>query len=156
MRRSTISAIGALTVLLACSRPDDLANAGDEPVPEYRVPLRTLPWLADFKLGTATAQSGLITHLMNEFSPGEPIYLSMKINAAPRGTIVTTYWYGPGNQVLSYETKTLSSDQERMRFVQDNTLDWPEGAYRAETWIGEYKLKEQHFDIVAEGGARGS
>ena len=156
MRRWKTGAIGALTVLLGCSRPDDLTIAGDEPMPEYRVPLRTLPWLADFKLGTATARSGVITHLMNEFSPGEPIYLSMKINAAPPGTIVTTYWYGPGNRVLSYETKTISSDQGRMRFVQDNTLDWPEGAYRAETWIGEYKLKEHRFDIVAEGGARGS
>lgn len=156
MRSWTTCALGAMTVLLACSRHDDLANFGPESAPEYRVPLRTLPWLADFKLGTAPAQSSRIAHLTDEFESGEPIYLSMRINDAPHGTVVTIYWYGPGNQVLGYQKKAVASDQERIRFMQSNTFDWAEGAYRAETWIGDYKLNEQHFHIVAENVGRDS
>jgi hypothetical protein len=154
MRSWTASALGAMTVLLACSRHDDLANFGPESPPEYWVPLRTLPWLADFRLGTAPAQSSRIAHLVDKFDSGEPIYLSMRINDAPHGTVVTIQWYGPGNQALGYQTKAVPSDQERMRFMQSNTLAWPEGTYRAEIWIGDYKLNEQRFHIVSENVGR--
>jgi hypothetical protein len=152
MRRWTSAVVMATVALLsACSKHDEqVAGSAPERAPEYRAPMRTLPWLANFELGTAPDEHGVLTRLTNEFSPGEPIYLSMKVNEAPRGTVVTTYWYGPSNVTLGHETKNLSPDEERLRFVQDNTLDWQPGAYRAEIWIGNIKLKERHFKIVAD------
>lgn len=142
--------IVALPLLQACSRHDEqVAGSASERMREYRAPMRTLPWLADFKLGIAPGKQGVLADLTDEFSPGEPICLSMKVNHAPRGTIVTTYWYGPGNSTLGYETRAVSADGKRLRFVQDNTVDWQQGAYRAEVWIGNTKLKERHFEIVA-------
>jgi hypothetical protein len=142
--------IATMAVLQACSRQDAHVVTRMNARPgAYRAPMRTLPWLADFKLGAAPAEHGALTRLTDEFLAGEPIYLSMKVNAVPRDTVVTTYWYGPGNNALAYETKAVPATDQRLRFVQDNTRDWRPGAYCAEVWIGDIKLKERHFEIVS-------
>lgn len=109
--------------------------------------LRTLPWLQDFKLSALACQEGESTSHKAVFAPGEAIYLSMRVNTAPRGTVVTAYWYGPGSEGLGYAKRTISPGQERLRFIRDDTLGWRPGAYRAEVWIGDIKLQGVSFDI---------
>jgi hypothetical protein len=101
------------------------------------------------KIGTAPSADAAITETKREFAPGEPIQLSMDIRGAGAGTTVTTYWYGPDDSRLAYETKTVAPDQQQLRFTQDNTADWKEGQYRAEVWIGDNKAQEQSFEIAA-------
>lgn len=146
----------ALAVLLGCSEPaaDFIAAIGPRPhplaAPSYRLraPLRTLPWVADFRLGAALDQSDRVTQLKNEFSPGEPVYLSMRVNDVPHGTVVTTYWYGPSNLTLGYQTQAVAAGQARLSFVRSDTGGWQQGAYRVEVWIGDSRIAGKYFDIV--------
>lgn len=133
-------------LLGAINDPRDSAGA---PIYRLRPPLRTLPWVSDFRLGAELDKTGRLKQLKSEFAPGEPVYLSMQVNDVPRGAVVGIYWYGPNNLTLGYETQTVSSGQARLRFAQSDTRGWPQGAYRAEVWIGDDKIQVKHFDILA-------
>jgi hypothetical protein len=156
MRCWVLCALAAAPALLGCSKPDShlIATVDDRsddmtmPMYEVRAPMRTLPWVSDFRLGTNPDTTGRLTQLKKEFSPDEPIYLSMQVNDVPRRTIVTSYWYGPSNLTLGHETQTISSGQARLRFVRSDTRAWQPGAYRVEVWIGDDKIGAQNFDIV--------
>jgi len=157
MKCCALLAVAMVAALLGCSPPDpELLARMDGPsgvttAPSYRfrAPLRTQPWVSDFRLGAALDQSGRLTQLKQEFAPGEPVYLSMQVNDVPRGTVVGIYWYGPNNLTLGYETQAVTSGQARLRFVRSDTRGWQEGAYRAEVWIGDEKIGVKHFDILA-------
>jgi hypothetical protein len=157
MRRWALCAIAAAPALLGCSRPDPQLIAAvddrsdDMPIPRYyvRAPMRTLPWVSDFRLGTNPDKTGRLTQFKKQFSHDEPIYLSMQVNDVPRSAVVTSYWYGPGNLTLGYETQTISSGQARLRFVRSDSRGWQPGSYRVEVWIGDDKIGAQNFDIVA-------
>lgn len=139
----------ALLVLCACSEDDSTPEEFLSSAPPMSL-LRTRPWVEDFKLGVAPATLAGAIRVKEEFAPGEAIALSMAVNSAPRGTIVTAYWYGPNGQSLDYEGKELPAAKARLRFLENDTQNWREGAYRAEVWIGNYKLGERHFRIAAE------
>jgi hypothetical protein len=156
MRLLALCALVAAPVLFGCSGPDpDLIADVDGhshgfggPTYEVRAPLRTMPWVSDFRLGASLDKSGRLTELKTQFAPGGPIYLSMQVNDVPRNTVVSTYWYGPNNLTLGYETSAVSAGQQRLRFVQGETRGWPPGACRVEVWIGEDKIGTKTFDIV--------
>lgn len=159
MERGALCAFAAVAALLGCSGPDaellaaaaiDQPDAVPAPIYRLRAPLRTLPWVSDFRLGAELDKSGRLAQLRSEFAPGEPVYLSMQVNYMPRSALVSIYWYGPNNLTLGHETQTVSSGQAWLRFVRTDTRSWPEGAYRAEVWIGNEKIEVQHFDILAQ------
>jgi hypothetical protein len=142
----------ALATLSACSQEDEQYATTSEPtVPQSEEPiaLQTEAWLDDFKLGVTDQTAGAITQAKDDFTPGEPIGLSMAVDDAPRGTMVTTYWYGPNDRALGYEIKEVSPEQQRLRFTQENTHDWEAGEYRAEIWVSDEKVREQEFEIVS-------
>jgi hypothetical protein len=157
MKRWVPCAVAVAPALLGCSGPDpeilgainEQSDAVPAPIYRLRAPLRTLPWVSDFRLGAALNESGRLTELKNEFAPGEPIYLSMQVNDAPRGAVVGIYWYGPDNLTLGYETQTVSAGQTRLRFLRSDSRTWPDGAFRAEVWIADDKIQVKHFDVLA-------
>lgn len=139
----------AFLVLCACSGDDGTPEEILSSAPPMSL-LRTRPWVEDFKLGLAPATVADAIRVKEQFAPGEAICLSMAVNAAPRGTIVSAYWYGPNEQSLDYEGKELAAAKARLRFLESDTQNWREGAYRAEVWIGNYKLGEKHFRIAVD------
>lgn len=154
-----LSACSAV-LLVSCSparegRPEPASteptHTSQAPVPTgiFKALMRTPAWLNDFRLGTAPLEDGTLTLITDVFAPGEPIFVTMDVEVPlPRGTLVTAYWYGPQNQPLGYEIKPVAADQERISFMQRNTLDWPRGDYRAEIWIGETRMSEHEFQIT--------
>src|SRR6188474_2259665 len=86
-----------LVVLCACSEDDGTPAEFLSSAPPMSL-LRTRPWVEDFKLGIAPAAAADAIRVKEEFAPGEAICLTMAVNAAPRGTLVTAYWYGPNEQ----------------------------------------------------------
>jgi hypothetical protein len=143
-------------VLFGCSRPDPDFVAGIDgrqhelggAMYQMRAPLRTMPWVSDFRLAASLDKSGRLADFKTQFVPGEPIYLSMQVNDVPHNTVVSTYWYGPSNLTLGYETRAVSAGQQRLCFVRSDTRGWQQGAYRAEVWIGGDKIGTKTFDIV--------
>lgn len=137
--------LGAAALLLtaACSREETqpVTTAADETTSAISKEI----WVDDVQLssaaGTAMQDGG--------FNAGQTLELSMSVEDAPRGTVVTTYWYGPDNRQLSYESQTVDANQRQLSFQQENTHAWPAGTYRAEVWVGEDKVEEERFDIVS-------
>jgi len=142
-----MAATGVLLAATACSRNEETTAQAPPPPPAAPAPAPAS--IADLKIGIAASPDTAIAEAKQEFAPGEPIQLSMDIQGAGAGTTVTTYWYGPDNRRLAYETKTVAPDQQHLRFTQDNTADWKEGEYRAEVWIGDNKAQEQSFQIAS-------
>jgi hypothetical protein len=132
----------------ACSNDDDIAMELSSDASPGML-LRTRPWVDDFKLGLALPSAAPIQSA-GQFAPGEPIQLSMAINYAPRGAIVTTHWYGPSDANVGLQTQGLSARKERLRFLQADTGNWQEGLYRVEVWIGAYKIGERRFEIAGK------
>lgn len=139
------TAAGLVLVGAACTEREDETAARAPPPPAAPEPAA----LAAVRLGASSGPDAAITETKQEFAPGEPIHLSMELRGAAAGTTVTTYWYGPDNRRLAYETKTVAPAQQSLRFTQDNTADWAAGEYRAEVWIGDNKAREQSFEIAA-------
>jgi hypothetical protein len=132
-----------LLVMSACSREAD--RAVHTPVTDTD-PITAETLVDDVKLtgvGTTAAASA------DSFMPGQTIQLSMSVDDAPQGTIVTTYWYGPDNRRLAYESKPVNSGQEQLSFMHDNTSYWRPGTYRAEVWVGDEKVEEETFQVTA-------
>lgn len=144
-----VTAAGLALAATACTQRDDDTAAQAQPPPAAPEPAPQPASLGAVKLGAAAGPDAAITETKQEFAPGEPIHLSMELLGAGAGATVTTYWYGPDDRRLGYETKTVAPAQRSLHFTQDNTADWQEGQYRAEVWIGDNKAQEQSFEIAA-------
>jgi hypothetical protein len=145
--RILLLSISALATC-ACSS-DDEAVIGLASDVSPGMLLRTRPWVDDFQLGSALASPAAFQPA-EQFALGEPIQLSMAINYAPRGAIVTARWYDPNDANVGLQMQDLSARGERLRFLQADTGGWQEGVYRVEVWIGADKLGERRFEITGK------
>lgn len=78
----------------------------------------------------------------------ETVYVSMKVEDTPAGSVVKAAWFAPGDLRVHEDTKTVSSGQQHLSFKAD-TKDWALGDYRVEVWLGDEKVATEHFNIVA-------
>lgn len=139
--------ICAATVLClaACSRQaEEASSAVEQAANSVSTEVTTEAWIDNVRVNGTTADSG-----QSAFAAGQPLDVTMSINGAPQGTVVTTYWYGPENRQLAYESRTVEPNQQQMTFTQENTHGWESGSYRTEVWIGDEKVEEERFDIVS-------
>lgn len=134
---------GVLLAAAGCMREDNHV-AGRSTEDPGGVTAQT--WLGDFEIGPASDRS-VITTTPDHFTSGEQIRLTMSVGEAPDGAAVTTYWYGPNDEPLGYETKSASAGQDQLTFTYDNTEHWKSGHYKAEVWVGEHKITERGFEI---------
>lgn len=109
-------------------------------------PLTAQAWVDDFSIGKALGPEGVVTEDQDTFAPGETVHLSMKVDDAPAGAAITVQWYGPDDASLGEETKTVTGQQATMAFARE-TGEWQQGDYRAEVWVGDEKVNEQHFEV---------
>lgn len=134
---------GAVLLIAACSRNEG-ARVSDIPA-DVPHAIGTEPWVDDVQVSGAEGTGAMAAGL----TPGTDLQLSMSVEKAPQGTVITTYWYGPENRQLAHESQTVEPKQRQMNFTQENTQDWAAGTYRAEVWVGNEKVQEQTFQIVA-------
>ena len=131
--------VTAFLFICACARDGDRAAQSASDVTSVQAEAR----VDDVTL-SGQGESGAVT---DRFIPGQPIELSMSVDDSPQGTVVTTYWYGPDNRPIAYESKEVNPGEDRLSFIQDNTFDWRQGTYRAEVWVGDEKVEEESFQI---------
>lgn len=116
-------------------------------------PLNAQTWIDDVTIGHELNTDGsvLIGEGGDDFAPGETVYVAMEVGDAPEGAAVMVMWYGPGEMTIGDgEEKSVAPDQKYLNFSA-NTTGWQVGDYRAEVWVGDEKVNEQHFQIVEAG-----
>jgi hypothetical protein len=84
----------------------------------------------------------------DDFAPGDPVVIAMKVGDAPAGSQVKVIWYGPGETKIGEESKGVNTGATFLVFENTNTASWAKGDYRAEVWIGDEKVNQQTFNIV--------
>ena len=89
----------------------------------------------------------------DDFAPGDPIYIAMKVADATADTKVKVAWYGPGETKISDEEKAVPTGAKYLAFSQTKTKSWGKGDYRAEVWIGDEKVNTQQFNITDKSKA---
>lgn len=135
----------ALLLGAGCSREAGQATTATEnAAAEASSAIKTETWVDDVQLSSMSGDAS-----QGGYPAGQTLQLSMSVEDAPRGTVVTTYWYGPQNRQLSYESQTVDENERQLNFQQENTHAWPAGDYRAEVWVGDKKVEEESFNIVA-------
>lgn len=84
----------------------------------------------------------------DDFAPGDPIHLTMKVGDAPAGSQVKVIWYGPGEAKIGEDAKDVAAGVTTLAFQAPDTSSWKKGDYRAEIWIGDEKVNQQEFNIT--------
>ncbi len=141
-RCTLVAGAVALALTAACSRDttEPVVMATDEATSA----ISKETWVDEVQLSSTSG-----TASRDGYRPGEALELSMSVEDAPRGTVVTTYWYGPENRQLAYESQTVDAEERQISFQQENTHAWAAGTYRAEVWVGDNKVEEESFNIVS-------
>lgn len=152
-----------LPMALACNReqaevddPDDTAaQTTDQEVagvdqPGDLNPVEAQTMVDDVTIGRAVGADGTIAadQQGDDFAPGEPIVIAMKVGDAPAGSVVRIDFYGPGEQKVGDATKTVAAGDQHLDFQAGDTASWPKGDYRADVWVGDEKVNSQQFQIV--------
>jgi hypothetical protein len=165
MRSLTILSAVAAFALLGCTReeaseaPTAAANTSEQGTPEEQPgvdspadtsPLNAQTWIDDVTIGTETAADGSIPadKTGDDFAPGQPVVVAMEVGDAPANAAVKVIWFGPNDTKVGEETKTVTPGEKYLSFAATDTSSWLKGDYRAEVWVGDERVNEQHFQIV--------
>ena len=89
----------------------------------------------------------------DDFAPGDPVHLTMKVGDAPAGSQVKVIWYGPGEAKIGEDAKDVVSGATTLAFQAPDTSSWQKGDYRAEIWIGDEKVNQQTFNLTDKSGS---
>ncbi len=113
-------------------------------------PVSAQTMIDDVTIGKNVGADGTIaaSDQVDDFAPGEAVHLAMKVADAPAGSVVKVACYGPGEQKVGDQEKTVETGAEYLTFETADTSGWQKGDYRAEVWIGDEKVNTQQFQIV--------
>jgi len=118
-------------------------------------PVTAQKMIDDVTIGHKVETDGTIAaaNQGDDFAPGDPIYIAMKVADAPAATKVKIAWYGPGDKKIGDQEKSVPKGAKNLDFEKTNTKSWPKGDYRAEVWVGDEKVDTQHFNITDKNKA---
>jgi hypothetical protein len=114
--------------------------------------------IGDVTIGHQLGANGMIAadQKGNNFPAGQPIFVAFTIGKAPAGTPVTADWYGPNNQQLATDQKTVTRGQSSMSFASKDTTGWGAGDYHVDLSVSGQKVDTERFEIVAPEKAEGA
>ena len=118
-------------------------------------PVEAQTMVDDVTIGKSVGADGTIAadQQGDDFAPGDPVYVAMKVGDAPAGSAVKVVWYGPGETKIGEEQKTVATGQPYLSFKSADTSSWQKGDYRAEVWIGDEKVNTQQFNLTDKSKA---
>jgi hypothetical protein len=109
----------------------------------------------DVNIGTAVGSNGHVpADAIDDFLPGEAIYLTMDVSDAAPGTEIRVVWIGPDDQRIAEQRQRVVQGARTLKFVKSDTRLWQPGDYRAEVWVGDEKVNDEVFDVVLARSAR--
>ena len=171
MRASKLLALllaSALPLAVACkshenAEPDDQSDTATQ-TSEQEVagvnqandlnPVEAQTMIDDVTIGHKAGADGMIAaeDQGDDFAPGDPVVIAMKVGDAPAGSEVKLAVYGPGEVKVKDDAKTVNTGETYMVF-QVPTDGWKKGDYRAEVWIGDEKVNTQEFNVTDKSEA---
>lgn len=101
-------------------------------------------------IGSAVNADGSIATQVTEFAAGTPIWISMKLNNPPRGSMARVDWFDSKGKSLAAERKEATAGTAYLTFKSVDTSSWKPGKYRVEAWMGGDKVDEKSFTIPAK------
>jgi hypothetical protein len=106
--------------------------------------------VSDVAIGHQLGAGGMIAadRTGKNFAPGDPVYITFKVGAAPVGTPVHVDWYGPKGEKVASADNTVSGGNTYMHFSAVGTSGWSKGDYHAEVLVGGQKVDTERFSIV--------
>lgn len=107
-------------------------------------------WLADFTIGSELGADGTMVagRTGDDFSPGQPIYISIEVGDAPPAATVKVIWYGPGETKIGEQERAVVAGPKHLAFAITDTLGWKKGDYRLEAWLDGKKVDTLQFSII--------
>jgi hypothetical protein len=158
-----------LPLALACkpkeqAEPDDASDTATQATPAEIPganqpsdlnPVEAQTMIDDVTIGHKVGADGTIAAADqgDDFAPGDPVYLTMKVGDAPAGSQVKVIWYGPGETKIGEDSKDVATGATTLTFQATDTAAWKKGDYRAEIWIGDEKVNQQTFNVTDKSGA---
>ena len=117
-------------------------------------PVEAQTMIDDVTIGHKAGADGMIAaeDQGDDFAPGDPVYITMKVGDAPAGSKVKVAWYGPGETKINDQEKTVNTGDTYLTFNADSS-GWKKGDYRAEVWIGDEKVNTQEFNVTDKSEA---
>jgi hypothetical protein len=171
MRTSKLLAVllvSALPLAIACKtqenaeyddKSDTATQTSEQEVagvnaPNDLNPVEAQTMVDDVTVGHKVGSDGMIAaeDQGDDFAPGDPVYITMKVADAPADSKVKVAWYGPGETKIKDEEKAVNPGEQYLTFQAD-TGSWQKGDYRAEVWIGDEKVNTQEFNITDKSEA---
>jgi hypothetical protein len=114
-------------------------------------PVEAQMWLDDFTIGNNVQTDGSIAmgDQGDDFAPGEKVFVSMEVGDAPAGATVRVDFLREDDEDRPVATteSVVPADAHYLSFEADTT-GWMLGDYRAEVWVGDERVNEQHFQVV--------
>jgi len=112
-------------------------------------PVRAQSYVDDVTIGHQVAADGTIPtgQTGDNFTPGQKVFIAMKVKDAPANTAVKVVYNGPPDKKVGEETKNVPAGATYLTFEKD-TKGWPKGDYSADVFVGDEKVNTQHFNIV--------
>ena len=155
LKKALLVAIAALS---APALADDVSATEEKPglnSPGDVSPPVAQAMVDDVNVGASVDAEGRVpAGALDDFLPGEDIYLTMDVSDAAPGTTIKVVWFGPGDRRLAEQHQRVTNGSKILRFIQDDTDNWKPGDYRAEVWVGDEKVNDEIFDVVAARSAR--
>ena len=132
--------------------PGEVAGAN---APSDLSPVEAQTMIDDVTIGHKVGADGVIAaeDQGDDFAPGDPVHLTMKVGDAPAGSQVKVIWYGPGEAKIGEDAKSVAAGATTLAFQAPDTASWQKGDYRAEIWIGDEKVNQQTFNLTDKSGA---
>jgi len=149
MNRPPLAAltIALLPLVTACSGQHVNAAKGD---PQHVNPTLAKEMVQAPATGHSVAADNSIPgdQQGKKFTAGQAVFVAFKVEHAPVGSQVRVDWYGPHDEKIASEAKTVSGPDVAMSFAEKETQGWNEGTYRAEIWIADQRADAEQFSIV--------
>ncbi len=154
--RTTLLGLGLLLLLAGACGPADTGS--NEPADEATTAETSAPeqtpdtdWIGGVTLGTDVGADGTVPAdaATDRVPVGETAFVSVRVTRQPAGAELRVTFWGPDGQVVAEDGKRVSPDADAVFVSSGPTGEWSTGPYRAEVWVGDEKVVEHRFELVA-------
>ena len=102
-------------------------------------------------MGKALGTKGEVISEATEFASGESLFVAVKTEGAPPGSVVQVEVYGPSKAKVAQPAKSPTAGGEFTIFQLTDRQAWPAGPYTVEAWMNGKQLGTRTFTVT--GGA---